>query len=337
MLYGAPDTTKANRYNLKGFGANANAYTELAFGYSHNADENLTLGGKVKLLLGQANISAKSSDFMLETSREKWMARMNSEVNMTLPYMDYVLDDEGKIDLDETKFREPDNGSDYFQLLTKPNGLGGALDLGASYYMLDNRLHLSAAVLDLGFIRWKGKGAAKIKADDHFEFEGLDLEVDDDGEIKWGDFMETLESFADSIKYRTTLGESYSTGLPAKILLGVEYGVLDNKITFGLLSKTTIVNKSLYEEITTSVNFLPIDNFNTSISYSWLNGRFGNIGLGIGGRLGPVNLYVAADYLPLRYARGGYPTHTQQFNFRSGLVLSFGGGSKGEEREDCTE
>jgi hypothetical protein len=333
-LYGTPDTTNVNRFNLKKLSANANAYTELAFGYSRNVDENLKLGGKVKLLLGQANVSAKSNNLTLATSRERWMASMNSEVRMTLPLVDYYeLDENGEM-IDDIIFIDDPKTSTFL----KSNGVGTALDLGASYYMLDNRLHLSASVLDLGFIRWKGKGAARMRADGNFEFNGIELEVDEDGEINWGDFVETLENFVDSIGYKTTLGESYSTWLPAKIMLGIEYGVLDNKITFGLLSKNTIVNKSLYGEITTSVNFLPVNWFNTAISYSWMNGRFSNLGLGIGARLGPVNLYAAADYVPLRYARGGLPTHTQQFNFKSGLVLNFGyRSSKNDVKDECEE
>jgi outer membrane protein OmpA-like peptidoglycan-associated protein len=320
-LYGTPDTINMNVFDFKNLNVNANIYTEIAVGYSRNIDEKLTVGGKAKFLLGQANVSMKSEKLTLETSREKWIAHMNSEINVSAPYTDYYINDEAK--LDSLSFNEPNKSSDYFKLLTKPNGYGGALDLGVSYYILDNHLHLSAAALDLGFIQWTKK-TAKMKANGDFEFEGTTIELDDDNKIDWGSLEDEFKHFEDSIQYKTTLGNSYGAWLPAKVMLGVEYGILDNKITFGVLSRTTIVNQKLYEELTTSVNYLPAKWFNASVSYSWMNGRFNNIGLGLGGRVGPVNLYVATDYGPMRYTPEWYPTHTQQINFKTGIILNFG-------------
>jgi len=315
MLYGMPDTININRFNFSSFNVNANVYTELACGYSHKMDDKLMLGGKAKFLVGQANINTASNNLILETSREKWTAHMDSEANMTLPRIDYVLDDDGKIDFTKTDF----NNANYFI----PAGLGVAVDAGASYYLLDNRLHLSASALDLGFIQWVGSQTIKMKADGDFDFEGTTIEMDKNGNVNWGNFEEVLNNFHHSIEYKVSPGKTYTTWLPAKVMLGAEYGLMENKITFGLLSKTTVVNKRLYEEITTSANFLPTDKFNASISYSCMNGRLSNFGLGIGGCAGPINLYLAGDYIPLRYSRQFFPTHTQQFNLKFGIVLNF--------------
>jgi len=324
MLYGTPDTTKVNSYDLKNFGINANAYTEIAFGYSRNVDEQLTLGGKVKLLLGQANVSVESSNLTLETSREKWIARMNTEINMTLPTIDDYELDKNNEQIDEIIYKDNAGFGDYI----KPAGIGGALDLGASYYMLeDNRLHLSASVIDLGFIRWGSSKTAKMMIDGNFEFEGVELDVDENGEVSLGDFSETIDKFIDSISYKTNIGDGYTRWIPAKIFLGAEYSFFENRLTVGLLSKTTIVNKRLHEEITTSVNYLPVECFNASLSYSWVNGRR-HFGLGLGGRLGIVNMYIAADYVPLNYSADFYPTHTKVFNLKGGIVLNFGNKEK---------
>ena len=324
-LYGMPDTINTNVFDFKSLNVDANVYTELALGYSRNVDKKLTIGGKAKFLLGQANVKTKSSTMTLETSRERWIAHVNSEANVSIPFMDYVLDEDGWIDFgtDKTEFKEPDNNSEYFKLLSKPSGFGAAIDLGASYYMLDDRLHLSASVLDLGYLQWS-KNTVRIKGHGDIDFEGLDVQLDDDNEIKWEDYKDKLEGYKDSLKYSATFGKNYGIWMPTKVMFGVEYGVLNNKITFGVLSKTIIANQKLYEEITTSVNFLPAKYFNTTISYSWMNGRFNNFGLGIGGRIGPVNLYVAGDYVPMRYSSEFYPTHTQQVNVRTGIVLNFG-------------
>ena len=330
-LYGTPDTINMNVFDLKKLNVNTNVYTEIALGYSQNVNEQLVLGGKVKFLLGQANVHMKSDKLTLETSRERWIAHMNTEINASAPYMDYYLNDESRID--SVNFNEPGNKWDYPRLVYQnPAGYGGAIDLGASYHILDNHLHLSAAVLDLGYIRWT-KNTINAKANGDFEFEGVQIELDEDNNIDLGKLEDAFKGFEDSIKYRATLGNSYGAWIPAKVMLGAEYGILDNRITFGLLSKTIIANQKLYEEVTTSVNFLPINWFNASISYSWMNGRFNNVGLGLGGRIGPVNLYVATDYGPMRYTPEWYPTHTQQVNIKTGLVLNFG--YRCIDDEDC--
>jgi len=151
-LYGTPDTINMNKFNFKSLGIDANVYTEIAVGYSRNVNDQLTIGGKAKFLLGQANIRTKTKEFSLETSREEWIAHMNSEINASVPYLDYYLDNEGKID--SLEFNTPDKASDYIKLLTKPAGFGGALDLGISGYVANNHLHLSAAVLDIGYMHW---------------------------------------------------------------------------------------------------------------------------------------------------------------------------------------
>ena len=329
-LYGTPDTINMNEFNLKHLNVNANIYTEIALGYSRNVNDDLTVGGKAKFLLGQANISMKSKEFTLDASREQWVAHMNSEINVSAPYMEYYINDEKK--LDSLNFNEPDKTSDYFDLLKKPSGFGGALDLGVSYYILNKHLHLSAAVLDVGYMRWN-KNTAKITANGDFEFEGATIEIDENNKVDLAKLEDAFKDFEDSVKYKTTTGESYGAWLPTKVMLGAEYGVLENKITFGVLSKTIIANQKLYEELTASVNFLPAKWFNASISYSCMNGRWSNLGLGLGGRVGPFNLYVAADYIPLKYTpkypvsddfKFWLPTHTQQVNIKTGIVLNFG-------------
>ena len=53
---GMEDISGGNNYfNLGGFGTNVNVYTELALGYSHKINDQWTVGGKLKFLLGTAH------------------------------------------------------------------------------------------------------------------------------------------------------------------------------------------------------------------------------------------------------------------------------------------
>ena len=51
--------------------------------------------------------------------------------------------------------------------------MGLGLDIGATYDLTD-RIVVSAAITDLGFIRWK-KDVTNLKANNQFEFSGLNM------------------------------------------------------------------------------------------------------------------------------------------------------------------
>ncbi len=317
VLYGTPDSTGVNKYNLGNYAMKATAYSEVGLGYSYEVNEHLTVGGKLKYLMGHANASTKINKLNLNASRDSWDADIDGTINASIPYSTYRLDEENR--LDNVKVEFPDKVADYFNLFSKPQGNGVAIDAGATYKILDNHLTFSLSVLDVGFIRWK-RNVVNIPVKGSFTFEGLDIKVED-GEVDWDE--DYFQDMLDSIHYETTFNK-YNTWLSAKVMAGVEYAILDQKITFGLLSKSTIDNGSIFEEITTSVNFLPINWFNTTFSYSWINGRFSNLGLGIGGRLGPWSMYIAGDYIPLRYTSEAVPYKTQYVNIKMGLMLTFG-------------
>jgi outer membrane protein OmpA-like peptidoglycan-associated protein len=306
-IYGTPDTTNVNTFNFKSLAVSASSYTELALGYSHKINEKLSVGGKFKYLLGQGNVSLKTNGFALNTSREKWDANIRAEINAAIPFSEYERNNEGK--LENITFQ---NNIKIQDLFFKPQGQGVALDLGATYGILDNKLRFSLSALDIGFIRW-GKHTINASANGDFVFEGINF--NDKSE-------DYLNSLLDSFEYNTS-NSKYSHWLSAKVLAGVEYSILNNKITFGLLSKSTIVNKGIFEELTTSVNFMPINWFNTTFSYSFIHGKWSNIGFGIGGRLGPFNMFLAADYVPTYYTPEGIPYKTKTINVQTGFILTF--------------
>jgi hypothetical protein len=324
LIYGAPDTTNINSFNLDRLGIRANAYTELAVGYSRQIDDKLIVGGKLKLLAGHANMTTKIDKIKLNASRERWEFDIKGTVNMSAPSTEYELDDQKRIEnIDFDPF-------DNFNFGNMLGGFGAAVDLGANYKLLDDRLTVSASLLDLGFINWKAGNASNIPVSGYFEFDGVDIEFKD-GIANWDeDYFDNIE---DNIEYTTTF-ESYTSTLAAKVMLGVEYGILNNLLTFGGLSKSTIINKSIFQEITASVNYLQFSFFNASLSYSLLNGRFGTVGLGLGGRLGPFNIYVAGDYMPMKYAKQYVPYKNKAFNLQTGILLNFGYSDKKNADDD---
>jgi hypothetical protein len=324
LVYGTPNSEGINSFNLDRLGIRANVYTELAAGYSRPIDDKLTVGGKLKLILGHANVTTKIDKIRLNASRERWDFNIDGTVNMSVPNPEYELDDQNKIEnVDIDPFGD-------FRFGNLIGGVGAALDLGANYKLLDNKLTVSASVLDLGFIRWNKRNAANMPVNGNFEWEGIEIEFED-GAAKFDE--DYFDNMLDSINYTTTF-KPYTSGLAAKIMLGAEYGILNNWLTFGGLSKSTIINKSLFQEFTISANYLQFDFFNASLSYSLLNGRFGTFGLGLGGRMGPINIYVAGDYMPLKYTKQHIPYKNKAFNLQMGILLNIGYSAKKNADDD---
>jgi hypothetical protein len=315
LIYGTPDATGNNVFNLDRFGVSANLYTELALGYSQVIDKHLTVGGKLKFLLGHANVSTKMKKFRLNASKDRWNIELDGTINASIPNVDYELDSKDRIENIET-----DDMFDNFGFGTLSGGTGLAFDLGANYKLLDDKLTVSASIIDLGFIRWKAAHAANMPVSTSYDFEGVEITIED-GAANWDE--DYFENIQDELEYSTTFN-SYTSSLAAKVFLGAEYGILNQRLTFGGLSKSTIINRALFQEFTASVNYIPISAFNASISYSLMNGRFGTIGLGIGGRLGPVNIYFAGDYMTTSFAKPFIPLKNKSFNLQTGILFNFG-------------
>jgi hypothetical protein len=269
-------------------------------------------------------VTTKIDKIRLNASRERWDFEIDGTVNMSVPNPKYELDDQGRIEnVDFDPFGD-------FRFGNLVGGVGAALDLGANYKLLDDKLTVSASVLDLGFIKWNDRNVANMPVNGNFEFEGVEIKFED-GVANWDE--DYFDNIQDDINYTTTF-EPYISGLAAKIMLGAEYGILNNYLTFGGLSKSTIINKSVFQEITASVNYLQFNFFNASLSYSLLNGRFGTVGLGLGGRLGPINIYVAGDYMPMKYAKQHIPYKNKAFNFQMGVLLNIGYSAKKNADDD---
>ncbi|NDP21025.1 MAG: OmpA family protein [Paludibacter sp.] len=289
LFFGTPELEN-NFFDFRPLGLQATAYTEAGLGFSRVLNDKLTVGAKLKLLYGNANVSAVNENFTLNAGIEEWALKGNGSINYSSP-----------IDLNGNSFQTfdlalPTSILDY----VKPSGLGAGFDLGFTYKPIKN-LTLSAALTDFGMIRWN-KNLKKIGFEVDYKFTGLDsLNINSNtnfNTIADSLFSSIQSSFKDSVE---TLSTAYNTNTSPKINVGVEYSLLNNKLSLGLLSRTLFQNKTPFQEFTASINGRPVNWFNMSLSYSILNGRMSNIGAGIGLRTGFIHWFVSADYIPLYY------------------------------------
>lgn len=310
-LYGTPEENQVNTFNLQSLGFDASAYMDLSAGYSHKINEQFTVGLRAKLLVGLLDANLGFNELELQASQEEWRIIGNASARFSAPAVTVLVDNDGMIE----KVAIPD---DVLNSLTdyRPN-LGLGFDLGAVYKPIEN-LSLSVAIRDLGFISWKNGYQQSASID--FAFEGIEFDI-----------TQTDSDYADSLL--TVLQDSYTveemkTGytsmLKSKIYLGAEYAFLNNKMSVGLLSKTTVENSQAFGELTASLNMRPLSWFGTSFSYSLFNGNFSSMGIGVNLRIPPFSFYIAGDYFPLYFSSEMIPYKMRGMNMQTGMVMTFG-------------
>ncbi|MFM2291311.1 MAG: hypothetical protein RIS29_1124 [Bacteroidota bacterium] len=310
-LYGTPDIN-GQTYNFKNAGFDVSAFTEAGLGYATALNERIDFGAKLKFLYGSANVSTDIKNMTVQAYSDYWNLLANGNLRAALPVVVDMDNPDGKY------ITEPASNSDYL----KQAGLGGAIDLGVTYKFADN-LKFSAALVDLGTIRWNKLSSTKSMSID-YNYYGVKGSLLNMSDHVADSLTNTLK---DALKDTVYKNKAYSTYLTPKINIGGEYSVLNNKLSFGLLSTTSIFRSTAFEEITASVNGRPLEWFNLSASYSIMNGRTSNIGAGLGLRTGILHWFLAADYIPLKYT-ASYPVTSGfktplPYNTKA-LNLSFG-------------
>lgn len=281
---------------------NLNAYTEVGVGYTRLIGERLSIGGRVKGLFGIGNANLKVHKATVQTNVEG----IDPNIDWSNAGVEELEDAQGvaRIDVDAdliTSFHGLElktNNEGYIDDLGfKTNkmgisGYGAAFDLGLSYDVTSD-FTLSAAVTDLGFIKWS-KGATQHA---HSNTSELNFSTDD---------PEGLPNFAqvvggsqvlnwDVIRLvpdRTEL-KSRSTTLASSMAIGAEYRLARDKVSLGALFTNRFSKPMNESELTFSVGVHPSSLLDFAFSYSPIMCGGNSIGLAM--KLGP--LFVGTDYM----------------------------------------
>ena len=175
-----------SNYDISGQRLNINAYTEVGLGLSRQINSRLTVGARVKALLGIGNMELKLNKVAMNanlpsdqqinqwSSESYWNSMSPSQAAQAAQelkdkfnnyHANLTVGAELKSSFKGLELQE-EEGKDYvtdFDFDSGKLGIAGygfGIDLGASYKILDN-LTVSASVLDLGFISWS-KSSTKI-------------------------------------------------------------------------------------------------------------------------------------------------------------------------------
>lgn len=288
-LLGTPNIND-NLFKINSLTLNTTIFTEIGLGYSRKINEKFSLGGKLKLLLGNANVSYAAEELFLNANVDQWELKGNGTMLYSSPI---ALNGNTT---DSINAVMPQSVTDFI----KPSGMGVGVDVGFTFSPAEN-IHLSASINDLGFIGWH-KNLKRFDSNIDFIYSGNDtLNLNSDRNIsnyvtKLIDDIEN--SYEDSL---ISVSEPYKTYLFPKINLGAEYCFYDNKLSLGLLMRSIFVSKQIKPELTVSINGRPVNWFNMSLSSSFFNGKVISLGAGIGLRTGPLNWFLSSDYIPFNF------------------------------------
>jgi hypothetical protein len=312
-------------------------YREAGLGFSKNFTKKLRIGIKGKLLFGIAGASIDNRSLGITVKgislNDNYSDSLNADINVNISGpVEFNVDANHniKVVFDKNRFKTSSGISDFI-LGNKNIGLG--FDVGAVYDISD-KLIISAAVTDIGYIKWK-KDITNLEVKSNYKFSGVNL-VDVINGIKT--FEEVGNKMVDSLKTAFVFTSShvpYTSHMPFGVTLGASYN-LTRQFSLGLLSYSRIFEKKIQESLTLSGNLNLGNSLSTTLSYTFDNYTFDNLGAGLAFRVGIFQLYMLADRIPMVWNRIKsennspilLPANWNNFNLRFGLNLTFGNKSK---------
>lgn len=325
-----------SKVDLSSFRGDAMYYREASLGFSKNFTSNLRIGLRAKALFGIAAASIDNRSLGI-TVNDDYTHTFNADLdaNFSAP-LTFYLSGQNSIDsvaFDDTGF---DGAKNIINYLLETQNLGFGVDIGAEYKITE-RLKVSAAVTDLGYIKWK-KDISNLKAKSEFVFSGVDMLDVYNGSMTFDSLgTELLDSLKNSF-YLNDTKTAFTTYLPFGVTAGGSFNLTKN-FSIGLLSYTKFIGSQIREALTVSANLNIRSLFSTTIAYTAMNHRYDNLGFGIAFKPGWAQFYLLADRIPVTWnkikSEGStypLPTSWNTVHLRLGMNLLFG--NKVEKKND---
>ena len=303
-------------------------YHEIAIGASRSITEQLRVGARALLLSGVASASLRNNGMTLTVNSDNTHTAVADVALRISAPLSYIIEEDGAVHGIERDRSRLNSGSDLAGYMLPFSNPGLGIDLGAEYRFSD-MFALSAALTNLGFIRWK-RDRTDLSINSTFEFNGLTLKDVYDDNVEFDDFLNwAIDSLQNVIELNESPGAS-TTFLPALFSAAFSYTPV-SFFTAGVLSQTRFEGKRVHQSVTLSGNVSLGSTFGATMAYTLANRRYDNLGLGLTVRGGIVQYFLIVDNIPLRWTRvtsGGssfrLPEHWNIVHLRTGLNLVFG-------------
>lgn len=294
---------------------NMMAYQEWAVGYQKNVTDQLSVGGRAKLLFGVADVKTDVLNAELYTDPDTYALRLKEHalVKAAMPNAVYI-DETGKL---------MGNGPFSMGELFRNPGFG--IDLAAEYHY-DDEFSVVAAIQDLGFIHWgKNNITMTSKLNDvgqfydngSFLFSGLDweqIQLISSDESYREQFLDTLRQY---FQLEFSPLEKYNTDLNTNFLLRGNYD-LDDQNRFSAQVQGCFLGSGFRPALTVAYCGSFYDNLNVCATYTMMPHSYDNIGFGISAMIETCNIYLTTNNLFGLFK----PINASRFNAQVGIVFN---------------
>ena len=296
-------------FNIAGIYVDVTALADLSYGYSRYITDNLSVGGRLHLLAGAANVNLSGQNTKISLSESKIAVS---------PNLDLVTS--GILGIEANSTGDGIDPSKIGINTSSPiGGFGGTIDLGVEY-KADFGLDAMFSITDLGFISWKNDFAAN--ASGSFEYTGTTIGFEG-GTIKTD--LADLMDVSKILSFKAGKGTSSASLMPFDIAAGVRYFMpFYDKLSVGALATYHNAKYASWFDTRVGATITParILSLSGNIGYGSFGGTWG---AGLNLHLGPINLLVGADSFLGRMGRIAnitVPIDPVQVNLHAGLCIT---------------
>lgn len=312
----------SNDYTISDLNMTSSNYVDIALGHSRRINKDITVGARLKFLLGLGYADIMFDRIDVSMSNSKWVVNAQGTA-------DIALGGAYKHNPDRMVNGKPVVDG-YDDISFGLNGFGMGLDLGVTYDLsnvVTEGLVVSASVTDLGFMNWKNVAKAGISHDSPFVFDGFDnISIHDDVpganiEDQFDDLKDDLEEFL-SLEDRGK-GNS-SEMLSATLNVGVEYTMpFYKKMSIGALYTSRFDKVYPLHRFSLMANVAPLNWFDLAVS-----GTASNMGMGFGAMANihftGFNLFLGTDCFIGDVGKQFIPLENMNASVSLGINIPFG-------------
>jgi len=317
VLGNASDQLEDGLLDLSRFSTKTMGFTEI--GLSHGREilsGKMTVGARVKYLIGHGYADVKSFDAQLRTYGDDEFRGDSLEINTN----EFDIRTAG---VAGAVFNEDFKNEDVLSSALSNGGF--AVDLGATYEF-SKKIKFFASVNDLGFINWNQQYTNQQTVPSfQYKFSGADVVELINGEDL--SVVNDFDSVINNLEIAETTGESFATSLTARIYAGASYQLTRRQSASAILY-SEFFRGALIPAFTGMYNFQTGTFFNFALSATAMNGRINNFGTGITLNLVPFQIVLATNDL----ASIINPMKGRAVDFRFGINHTFGNVNKGKSR-----
>ncbi|HLP72773.1 MAG TPA: DUF5723 family protein [Bacteroidales bacterium] len=310
-------------------------YHEAGLGYSRNITPRLRAGVKTKMLLGVMSANIQNRSFGIRINQD-YSHQFDADIAANISAPVTISRDQDN-NISSVEFNNDEMKNTVLMKGEKNVGLG--VDLGVTYQFTE-RVMLSAAVTDLGFIKWKNN-VSTLFTRNNFEFTGLNMTDVINGTKDPGDAGKELKDSLRTLFNPVEAHAPFTTYTPSTLSLAGAYRLTKN-LNLGVLSSTRMTGRQFHQSLTMSANLNLGSILMTSLSYTAANHTYDNIGAGVALRLAIFQFYVTADRIPLTWNKivtdqNSFilPANWNTVDLRFGMNLVFGRHRKKVNAAEC--